>query len=149
VARETTDDPGRRPHREDGGEAIDGGRVQPREGLVQDQEPRVVRQRHRQLGPLLVAVREGFDPVPAALGEAETLRVGGGKPVEAGDGADLVAQPHLPVQAALLGHVPEVQPVVGPTGWTSHRTVPPVGGGSHPPTAWWWSCRRRCAPPAR
>src|SRR5215218_9599461 len=63
--------------------------------------------------PLLVAERQLLHPVAGPLGHAQALdpvaggvrRRRGREPVQAGEVLQLVADPHLRVQAALLGHV--------------------------------------------
>jgi hypothetical protein len=78
-----------------------------------------VHERHGQLHPLLIAVRERDELLLHPLAEAEPLKPaaagdGGSRrvePVEAREVGDLVEQPHLRIQAPLLRHVPEPQTV--------------------------------------
>ena len=95
------------------GHDVGGDRVKPGERLIEDQQVGTVHQRCRQLNPLLVAVRELLDPRAHAIGQPETLepRACGGPPlfvwraVQHGEVLELIADPHLRIQAALLGHV--------------------------------------------
>ena len=97
------------------GDDVDGERVEPREGLVEDQHLGVVHQRRGDLGALLVAERQRLDVVAEALAESELLEQRGGagggirlrEAVQPREIDDLLEHLHLRVETALLGHVPE------------------------------------------
>ena len=55
------------------GERVHGDRVEPGERLVEHEQLRLVQQRRRELGALLVAVRELLDLRVGAVGETEPL----------------------------------------------------------------------------
>ena len=96
--------------------------VEPGERLVEDEQLRRVHQRSRELGALLVAVRELLDLRVGALGEAEPLQPverGGAcrvrvQPVQAAEVRELLADRHAGIEAALLWHVAEPQPLRRP-----------------------------------
>ena len=101
------------------GERVHGDRVEPGEGLVEDEQVRLVHQRGRELRALLVAVRELLEFGAGAVREAEPFEpVCGGAPrrgiveaVEAAEVRDLLADRHAGIEAALLRHVAETQPL--------------------------------------
>ena len=123
---------------QDLGQRVDPDRVEARERLVEDQDLGVVDQGGGQLHPLLVAERQLLDPVAGAVGHAQPLdpvaggarRVLGREPVQPGEVHELVADPHLGVQAALLGHVAEAAAVSASTGRPRQRTSPPSGSST-------------------
>ena len=83
--------------------------------LVEHEHLGVVDERDAELDALLVAERERLDLVAGALGQPEPLdpgvgggeRLSGAEPVQPREVHELVADAHLRVQAALLGHVAE------------------------------------------
>ena len=87
--------------------------VEAGEGLVEHEQVRLVDHRRRQLHPLRHAAGEVLDLVPAPVTQPEALEEvrrpaePGGlvEAMEAGQPDELVQHPHVPVQAALLGHV--------------------------------------------
>ena len=99
------------------GEHVDADGVEAGERLVEHQQLGVVDQRGRELHALLVAERELLDAVAGALGEAEPLDPAVGRrgassvatPCSRAKYVELVADAHLRVQAALLGHVAEAR----------------------------------------
>ena len=72
-------------------------------------------ERRRQLHALLVAERQLLHTLPGLFAQAESLTPAVGGPrgagvvvaVQRGDVAKLAVHPHLRIEAALLGHVPE------------------------------------------
>src|SRR5690606_35858395 len=92
---------------------VHGDGVEAGERLVQDEHLGVVDERGGELDPLLVAQRELLDVVRAARGDTQPLgpllhRPGGGRGVHAvqpGEVDELLADLHLRVEAAFLGHV--------------------------------------------
>ena len=102
------------PFEEDVLEHVDGERVEPGERLVQHQELRVVGQGQCQLHPLLVAARQVLHRGGGAVGQPHPLEppIGRGlglaslEPRQSGEVHDVVAHPHLGVEAALGRHVP-------------------------------------------
>ena len=101
------------------GERLHGDRIESRKRLVQDQQLRLVQKGYRQLGTLLVSVRELLDLRTRAPGETEPLepmgrggaRCTGFQPVETSEVLELLADLHPRIEAALLRHVPEAQPL--------------------------------------
>ncbi len=97
---------------------VDRERVETAERLVQDQRDRLVHQRRGDLHPLLVAERQRLQYVGRPLAEPESLEQLVGalgrpdrvEPVQPAEEHQLVADLHLRVQPALLGHVTEVTP---------------------------------------
>ena len=95
------------------GQVVDADRVEPGERLVEDQQGGVVDQRDRQLGPLLVAVRERLDPPVGLPGQPDPLERGPSgpprrrerQPGEPGEVGDLLEHPHAGIEPAFLGHV--------------------------------------------
>ena len=100
---------------QDAAEDVDADGVEAGERLVEHQQLRVVHERGGELHALLVAERELLHPLAGALLQPEALdpAVGRGLGVRARDAVqpgevdELVADAHLRVQAALLGHVAE------------------------------------------
>ncbi len=92
---------------------VDGHGVQAREGLVEDEQLGGADEGGRELDARLVAQTQLLDGGAAALGHAEplgplldgALGVGLGDAVEAGEVPELLADLHLGVETALLGHV--------------------------------------------
>ena len=74
VAAEDDPDAGIRALAKDLGHGRHAQRVEPREGLVEDQQLRLVDQCGRELDALLVAVREVLQLAPGPVGEAETFQ---------------------------------------------------------------------------
>lgn len=103
-------------------------RIEPAEGLVEDEQLGVVYQRGGELGALLVAVGESLDPLVEAIAEPEpgepgtcgVSGVGGAHPTQPSEPDELLGGLHLRVQTALLGHVPEPDPRL----WTDSFAVP-------------------------
>ena len=97
------------------GHHVGADRIEAGEWLVEDERGRVVEERGGELHPLLVAERQLLHPLLGAIRQAEAgdppLRGlagrGVGAPVQRGQVAKVAVHPHLRVQAALLGHVPE------------------------------------------
>ena len=104
------------------GERLDRDRVEPGERLVEDEQLRLVQQRGGELRALLVAVRELLDLRVRAIREAEPLepaRCGDARrcvvePVQAAEVGELLADRHARVEATLLRHVAEPQPLRQP-----------------------------------
>ena len=77
-------------------------------------------ERRGELNPLLVAQRELLDLVVEAVADPEPLAPAGGRlrglglveSVELGEVGELVADAHLRIQAAFLGHVAEAPPAL-------------------------------------
>ena len=100
------------------GEGVNRDRVEPGERLVKHEQVRFMQERSRELGALLVAVRELLEPRVGAVGEIEALEppLGGRprgaivQPVEAPEVGELLADTHPRIEAALLGHVTELHP---------------------------------------
>ena len=107
---------------EDIGEHLDCDRVETGERFVEYEQLRLVQQRCRELGALLVAVGELFDRRVGALGEPEPLepprcrdaRRGVAQPVQRPEVRELLRDRHPRVEAALLRHVPETQSLFQP-----------------------------------
>ena len=101
---------------------LHGERVEPGERLVEDEQLRLVQQRGRELRALLVAVRELLDLRIGAIGEAEPLepvrrrraRRARAQPVQTAEVGELLADRHPRIEAALLRHVAEPQPLGQP-----------------------------------
>ena len=97
-------------------------RVEAGERLVEDEQLRLVHQRRRELRPLLVAVRELLDLRVGAVGETEPLQPvapprrapRASQSVQAAEVGELLADRHPRVEAALLRHVAEAQPLREP-----------------------------------
>ena len=104
------------------GERAHGDRVEPGERLVENEQLRLVQERRRELCALLVAVRELLDLRVGAVGETEPLepvrcrgaRRAVAEPVQTPEVRELLADPHPRVEAALLRHVAEPQPLGQP-----------------------------------
>ena len=102
------------------GHGAHGNGIESGERLVEDEQLRLMDERGRELHPLLVAVRELLHGRAVAVGETEPLepaRCGGacrtrGQPVQTSEVLELIAHPHSRVEAALLGHVSEPQPLL-------------------------------------
>ena len=111
---------------------VDPDRIEPRERLVEHEQVGLVHERRGQLHALLVAERERLDTIVRALGHAEHLdrllgptpRVGLGDPVQPRQVDELIEDPHLRIEAALLGHVAEATayPSVDGLAAPAHRT---------------------------
>ena len=101
------------------GERAHGERIEPGEGLVEHEQLGLVQQRRRELGALLVAVRELLDLRAGAIGETEPLEPRGrrracraaAETVQGAEVGELLAERHPRVEAALLRHVAEPQPL--------------------------------------
>jgi hypothetical protein len=128
VAGEDHGPPAGRLGRDDGRELLDGQGVEPAERLVEDQQIGVVDQGGGQLHPLLHAPREPLelliDPVTELqLAQQPVHPFAGvvlGQVPQPAEVDELVPDPHLEVEAPLLGHVAPAG-AVGPTG----RLAPP------------------------
>ena len=113
-------DPGPGPLGQDLGHVVDAARVQAGEGLVEDEQFRVVHQRGGQLHPLLVAVRERLQLGRLPAGQAQPLdpvprgvaRRGRRHVVQPAQVLQLLQDLHARVEAAFLGHVAEPAPVL-------------------------------------
>ena len=120
--------PGRHPFGEHLRKGVDGDRVEAREGLVEDQQLRVVDEGGGQLDPLLVAEGQRLDLVLGPVDNAKSGQPGAGSggrvgpihPVEPAEVDQLVEHLHPGVKPSLLGQVAEPQPL----GWP-HRAPPP------------------------
>ena len=118
VAGEDDPDAGRRPLAEDLRHRRDAERVEAAERLVEDEQLRVVDERRaragRAAGCRATAPRASPRPVgqPQAVEPARRRRVRRLRrhPVLLGEVAELLADPHPRVEAALLGHVAEAEP---------------------------------------
>jgi hypothetical protein len=115
VAGEDDRHPGARPFAQDLAEDVDADGVEAGERLVEHEELGVVDERRAELRPLLVAERQRLRAAVGDVGEPEAVepprRRGArrfrAEPVQAGEVHELVGDPHLRVQPALLGHVAE------------------------------------------
>ncbi len=130
------------------GEGVDGHRIEAGEGLVEDQDVRLVHQRGGQLDALLVSQRQRLDAVVTPVGDAQRrdpaggrgVRLGGARAVQPGEVDELLVHPHARVQPALLRHVAEPPPVL-----VAHRpAVEPDACRRRAPgdpsrSASWWS----------
>jgi hypothetical protein len=95
------------------GQQVGRDRVKPGKRLVADQEVGTVHQRRGELNALLVALRKLLDTRDHTVAEPETVppRARGSprllmrRAVQDGEILELVGNPHLGIQAALLGHV--------------------------------------------
>ncbi len=109
------------PFGQDAGQHVHATGIKARERLVEHQQRRLVDERDPELHALLVSQRELLHPGVGALGQAQALdpavrrrlRLGGLDAVQPRHVGELVAYPHLGVEAALLGHVAEVPPRPG------------------------------------
>ncbi len=107
---------------------IDSDGVEAGERLVENREDRPVDQRHSELDPLLVSMRELFQSRRSAIGEAEALEpsvgfsggVGGSQTRQPREVDELLVDAHLRIEAAFFGHVPENEAVA-----VSDRFAPP------------------------
>ena len=105
---------------EDRAHGIDTGRVEARQWLVQHQQLGLVQEGAGELDPLLVPQRQGFDLAGSPVSHPEHaqppvgshLRLRGKHAVEPAQVHELVAHGHPRVQAALLGHVSELPPIL-------------------------------------
>ena len=97
------------------GHGGDGERVETRERFVEDEQLGLVDQRGDQLHPLLVAVRQGVEPVPRPGRQAQpvephvdaALHRDSASTTEPTQVDELVADTHARIEATLLRHVPE------------------------------------------
>ena len=102
------------------GQRLHGDGVEPGERLVQHQQFRLVQQRRRKLRPLLVAVRELLQLRGRPVAQIEPVEPLGGSrtrlvaahPVQAPEVGELLADRHPRIEAALLRHVAEAQPLL-------------------------------------
>ena len=118
VAREDDPDAGRRPLAEDLGHRRDADRVEAGERLVEDEQLRVVDERRASWtrcwlpcdsASSLTCARSAR-PIRSSQRAAAASRRLAGMPVVLGEVAELLADAHPRVEAALLGHVAEAQP---------------------------------------
>ena len=115
---------------------VDGDRVEPGERLVEHEHVGVVHQRRGELHALLVAEAEPLHLVGEAGGHPEAVRppLGGparggrGEAVQLGEVAQLLADGHPRVQAALLGHVADPAAPPGVDGAAVEPDLAGVGG---------------------
>ena len=96
-------------------------RIESGERLVQHQDVRVVDEGSRELHALLVAEAELLDRITRPLGDSESLEPGGHpaaghvgpQTVQLREVEELLADPHLGIEAALLRHVTDAAPQLG------------------------------------
>ena len=122
---------------EDLGHGGDPDGVEAGEGLVEDQELRVVDQRRGELHALLVAVGEVLqlglgairEPEPLQPGTAAGACVAPAEPVVLAEVRELLCHSHPGIQAALLGHVAEAQARLRIDGGAVPAHVAAIRGG--------------------
>jgi hypothetical protein len=120
---------------DDLGQPVDGDRVEPGEGLVEHERLRLVDERNGELHPLLVAQRQRLDRLVGAVGDAQPLEQGVGaergalaaQAGQPGEVDELVADAHVRVEPALLGHVAEAPPDLGADRLAAVADLSPVG----------------------